>query len=172
MRTRMLVVLACAALCAVRWAPAPPAAAQGIDGHGPRPSGPPRPFFDSPEEKERVRLRIGITKEQQAQIEAAHQELDQKRRELGARLWEQYRKLGAVYTAYDFDRQQAKAIRREIFSLHRQILDLHAENEERLRKILSKEQFERFQAVMKETFERLRNDRASRRGGPSGPGRP
>lgn len=172
MFARVVMALALLAVCFGAPAFAPAALAQGPEMRGPRP---PRPFYDSPEEKEKVRLRIGITKEQQAQIEAAHQELDQKRKELGSKLWEEYRRLGALYSAYDFDRAQAKLIRHEIFSLHRQILDLHAQNEERLRKILTKEQFERFQAVMKETFDRMRSERNSRRGGsgfPPGAARP
>jgi Spy/CpxP family protein refolding chaperone len=113
----------------------------------------------SEEERERIRLRIGITKEQQAQIEQLYTETDQKRREVGIRMRELYHQLFTLYDNYDFDRNLARAIRRELTELHRRTLWIHAENEEKLRKILTKEQFDKLRTLMKEKLEEWRSRR-------------
>ncbi|HXG24294.1 MAG TPA: Spy/CpxP family protein refolding chaperone [Chthonomonadales bacterium] len=111
------------------------------------------------EEREKIRLRIGITKEQQTQIEQLYVETDQQRREIGRRMHMLYRQLFTLYDNYDFDRNQARAIRRELTDLHRRTLWLHAENEEKLRKILTKEQFDKLRALMREKRDEWRRER-------------
>ncbi len=171
MRARVLVPAVCAALVAWSLAlAAGPAAAQAPDARAQKGGTRPR-FTQTPEEKEADRVRLGITKEQQNHIESVHAELDQKRKDLADKLWEQYRKLGTLYSSYEIDEAQTKVVRREIVSLHRRILDLHAENEQRIRRILTKDQFERFQALMKERFDKMGRGGGPRRGGPNpGPG--
>lgn len=111
------------------------------------------------EEREKIRLRIGITKEQQAQIEQLYAETDQQRREIGRRMGELFRQLYMLYENYDFDRNQARTIRRDLTNLHRRILWIHAENEEKLRKILTKDQFDKLRALMREKREEWRKER-------------
>lgn len=123
------------------------------------------------EEKERMRQRIGITKEQQNQIEALFMQTEQQKREIGMRMRELFRQQYALYENYDFDREQATAIRKEIMSLHRRTLLLHAENEEKLRRILNRDQFTRLRAMLKEQREQWRRDWERRRGPGPGLGR-
>jgi Spy/CpxP family protein refolding chaperone len=121
------------------------------------------PRIPGPEEKERMRLRIGLTKEQQAQMEAIFVESGRQVREILSKMRELNEQLGALYDSYDYDRNQARAIRRELVRLHHRWLLLHAENEEKLRRLMSREQFARFRALMKEEWERCRREREGRR---------
>src|SRR5437870_4512448 len=95
----------------------------------------------SPEEKERARLRIGITPQQQAEIENLFKQTGQERRAINARMHDLYHQLHLLYDAYDLDRRKARAVRDEIMTLNRRILTLHADTEEKLRRILNREQF-------------------------------
>src|SRR5579884_3987130 len=74
--------------------------------------------------------RIGITSQQQKQLEALFAESKRQRQAIRSR-------------------QQARAIREEIVAQHRRLLDLYAENETKLRRILNREQFERLRAQLK-----------------------
>lgn len=116
-----------------------------------------RPIPD--DDKEKTRLRIGITKEQQDQIEAIYAETDRNRREIGKKLRDSFHQLmTSCYDNYDYDRNQAMALRKEIMRAHRRLLDIHADNEEKLRHILNKEQFDKLRALMKERWERQRRE--------------
>jgi Spy/CpxP family protein refolding chaperone len=112
----------------------------------------------SEEEKERIRLRIGITKEQQQQIEALYMETERQKGEVFAKMRELYTQLESLYDVYDFDRNQARSLRREITRQHVQIMMIHVDNEEKLRRILTREQFEKLRAVMREAREKMRRD--------------
>lgn len=133
--------------------------AQG-PGRGPR-FGPP-----SEEEKERFRIRIGISKEQQAEIDKVFRESDLQMQEIRKRSGELSRQLYSLYDIYDFDRGQAKTLRRELLMLHKRMADLHAENEEKLRRIMTREQFDRMRALVREEWDKRRKEwekqRASR----------
>ena len=122
------------------------------------------------EEKEKARVRIGMTKEQQAQIEALYAGTDQQMRDIGGRMRDLYRQLRTLYDSYDFDRRQAGDIRKEIADLHRKILHLHYDNEEKLRRILNREQFQRLRELMKEEWRNHRRDFDRGRGRPGAPG--
>lgn len=124
------------------------------------------------EEKEKIRQRIGITREQQNQIEALFMQTEQQKREIGMRMRELFRQQYALYENYDFDREQATAIRKEIMSLHKRTLLLHAENEEKLRRILNRDQFTRLRAMLKEQREQWQRDWERRRRPGPGLGRP
>lgn len=137
----------------------------GFQGPGGRPQ--------SEEQKEKTRLRLGITKEQQTQIEALHIENMKQHRELFSKMRDLMGQLRAYYDSYEFDQEAAKSIRKQIMSLHFHFLKLQAEFEEKLRKILTKEQFERMRAVMKEEWEKGRRRFGGPPGGPpSGTPRP
>lgn len=127
---------------------------------GPRSSVGPPGFQRGPseEEKERIRLRIGITKEQQQQIEALYMETERQKGEVFAKMRELYAQLESLYDAYDFDRNQARTLRREITRQHVQIMMIHLDNEEKLRRILTREQFEKLRAMMREAREKMRRD--------------
>ena len=107
----------------------------------------------SEEEKEKVRLRIGMTREQQAQIEALWAETDRQAKELGEKQSEYRKQLDSLYDQFDYDRTAASGLRREITILYRKRLLLFADNQERLRKILSKDQFERLCTMVREKRE-------------------
>lgn len=138
---------------------------------GPPPGGPGRgPGFGqgpTEEEKERFRVRIGITKEQQLEIDRVFRESGQQMGEIRKRSGDLTRQLYGLYDSFDFDRGQAKAIRRELLMLHKRMADIHADNEEKLRRIMSREQFERMRALVKEDWDKRRKawDAQRARGG-------
>lgn len=117
--------------------------------------GPPPQF--SPEEKEKFRQRLGITVQQQEQMDALFQESDRQRRALGARLWELFGERQTVCDVYDYDRAREAALRREIGQVYVQILKVHSETEEKLRRILTRDQFDRLRALRNETMRMFRD---------------
>lgn len=129
--------------------------------------GPPGDFRRGPskEEKERARLRIGMTENQQAQIDALLADADRQRRPICERLGELYRERHQNFEQYDFDRSLEFSLRREIGQLQNQLMQVHLKTEEGTRRILTREQFRRLRALMKEGFEKHR--RPSKRGGRS-----
>ena len=119
----------------------------------------------SDEEKERTRQKIGITREQQKELEAALAEARRQEGEIHAKSRELYGQLFAQYDIYDFSREDAKKIRREIGKLHHRRMLIHAETQEKLRRILTREQFDRMTQLTREKFEKWRKDHPRR--GPS-----
>lgn len=120
----------------------------------------------SEEDKEKARIRIGMTKEQQAQIEAVYAESEKKRREAMQELGEKHRQLQVLYDAYEIDKAQERAILRDIVSIHWRLLRIHSEDEAKIRRILTKEQHEKLRAMIKEAMEEAR---ARWRSGPPRP---
>jgi len=127
----------------------------------------------SDEERERNRVRLGITREQQEQIEALYAELDRQNREIWTRSGELFRQLDEKYSSYDLDQEGARAIRRELMGLHRRRLMAFAEFQDKLRRVLNREQFNRLQVLVREQREKWRKqwEQGRGRGGPGG-GRP
>ena len=97
----------------------------------------------SDDEKERTRIKLGISREQQSQIESIFAESKRQEGEIHMKSREQYGLLFALYESYDFDRDQAKKVRREIGRLNYKRMQIHAETQEKLRKVLSREQFDK-----------------------------
>jgi Spy/CpxP family protein refolding chaperone len=123
----------------------------------------------SDEEKEKSRLRLGITVDQQNRIEALFKATGQQMHDLYTKLHEKRNELRTnVYGQYTFDARQVKAAQSEILAINKQILDVQADTEVKLRKILNRQQFDRLQQMLKESFEKRRNERGAR--GPGGPG--
>ena len=145
------------------------AVAQGPGG----PGGPGGRRFQGPteEEKERNRIRIGISKEQQAEIDRVFHDSDQQMQEIRRKFGDLSKQLYTLYDSYDFDRGQANAIRRDLLRLHKRMADIHADNEEKLRRIMTREQFDRMRAIVRETMEQHRKEWEERRrnGGPTRP---
>src|SRR5207248_1313738 len=100
------------------------------------------------EEKARIRERIGITRQQQQQIEQMFESSGKQMKELRDRYRDLTRKLNdEVYAHFDFDRNEAKSLRKEIMSLHWKMGQIHDNNELQLRNILSRDQFEKMKAM-------------------------
>ncbi len=149
------------------WAQRP---GQDPNMHGPGHSFPGHP--PTPEEREAARQRIGITVQQQGQIEQMVTDSEKQRRDLGGQLHALYQQLGETYDSYTFDRVQEKDLRKKITDVHWKLLKVHTETEERLRKILNQDQFAKMRAEMRSH----RGDRRSREPGRGehgpGPGQP
>jgi Spy/CpxP family protein refolding chaperone len=127
------------------------------------------------DEKEKIRVRIGITPQQQQQIDDLYNETRARMDEVRKSMGEKQKALWDVYGNYDIDETAARSLRIEILKLHRKFGEIQADNERKLRTILSREQFEKLRQVMKEQWEAKRKQFEERRanrpaGGPS-PGR-
>lgn len=165
--------LACAwvllALCAATAhsapAGAPPDLRQPPGGRGSGRSG--GPSWASPAERERVRVRIGLSVEQGKRIEELHADFEKQRRALMTRRRDLYTRLRSVYEEYDFDRRVADGVRHQIVAIHEEQSRLMAQNEEKLRKIVTREQFAKMRDMMREE----RDSRGRGRPGPP-PGGP
>ncbi|NUQ70195.1 MAG: hypothetical protein HUU17_05170 [Chthonomonadales bacterium] len=128
--------------------------ALGQDDTGRRPSGrsqirPGPPGF-SEAEKEKARIRVGMSKEQQQQLESLFVETSKKSQDLYEQIMAKHMELNRVYDEYDFDRKRESALIREISRLRERLLRVHADSEVRVRRILTREQHERLRAMMKE----------------------
>ena len=144
-----------AAICAAVLAEGPVLAQQPDSqrrerGHGRRSMRPP----NWEEDKEKARVRIGMTKEQQAQIEAIYTESEKKRQDAMRELGEKHRQLRALYDSYEIDKAQERALLRDIVAVHWRLLRIHSEDEAKIRRILTKEQHEKLRALMKEAMEK------------------
>jgi Spy/CpxP family protein refolding chaperone len=113
----------------------------------------------SPEERERFRQRLGITAQQQEQMEALFAEAHKQRRELGKKLWELFDQRNKVCDTYDFDRSKERALRAEILKVHQQLLKINLDTEEKLRRILNREQFEKLRAARAEAMQNMKKFR-------------
>ncbi|MCC6730781.1 MAG: periplasmic heavy metal sensor [Chthonomonadales bacterium] len=122
----------------------------------------------SEDDKERARVRIGMSREQQAQLEAIFEGSRQEMHDLSTRMRDSYRKLNEVYETYDVDKQAAYAAIRQVMGVRKRLLLLRTENEIKMRRVLTRDQFERFRALLKEEGARRRGDRR-RSPGPPGP---
>ena len=80
---------------------------------------------------------------------------------------EKQTQLRETYQQYELDEVRAKALRIDILRLHRRMSDVQLENERKIRTILTREQFDKLQQLMKEKFEQFRRNRP---GGPPGGG--
>jgi Spy/CpxP family protein refolding chaperone len=115
----------------------------------------------SPEEREKIRVRLGISEKQQNQLEQSFFETMDKRGELGKRLRQLFEAREKLYETYEIDRAKERSIRNEIANIQNQFLVLHLESEEKVRRILNREQFARFQEWREEHKGQWR-DRAKR----------
>lgn len=113
----------------------------------------------SDDEKEKNRVRLGITQQQQQQIDDLYNETRTKMSDVWKSMGEKQRQLRDVYREYAFDEAKAKSLRIDINRLHRKMTDIQLENERKIRMILTREQFDKLQLLMKEKFEQFRRNR-------------
>lgn len=125
------------------------------------------------EEKARARDRVGMTVEQQQKLEQLYVEFDKTMREHMDALRDRFGKLRALYESYDIDTKQAQSIIRDISRLRGRLLSQQLDNEQRVRTILTRDQYARMRALMKEEWEKraaARRQRGSGREAPPPPG--
>lgn len=131
---------------------------------------PQQPKGPTDAEKEASRIRIGMTKEQQAQIEAVYTDSERQEREIRTRMHDLYHQLYTSYQSYDFDRRQSAGYQKEILDLYKRRMAIHAATQEHIRRILDRGQFDRLNQCIKEHFDKMRKDgfrnRSERRGPP------
>lgn len=109
-------------------------------------------------EKEQARQQIGITAAQQDAIAALFDDVEKQERPLRSRLRGLYGDLQQLYDSYEFDAKQARRLREEIVTQQKNLLTLYAGKEERLRRILTRVQFEHLRAQMKEGRDHSRRE--------------
>ena len=115
------------------------------------------------EEEERLLRRLQISQEQQEKIKHLYRESDRRKRAIDERLGQLYRELDTLYGRYEFDRVKVRAVTDEISEQRRQSLALYMDNEEKLRRILKREQFERLRDITRvRKGERKTKDRERR----------
>lgn len=160
---RRLLLICCLAISLVAMG-APLMAQQGDrrDAHRSR-----RPEVTDAE-REKARLRIGITKEQQQQLEAILRETSKSTKAVYDQLRARHAELLAVYDAYEIDRRREQALIKEIGRLRMRLLQIHSEHEKKVRQVLSKEQHERLRALMREALEASRRQWGKRPPPPPG----
>lgn len=124
----------------------------------------------SPEEREKFRIRVGMTPQQQEQLETLFKDVHKRRSDLFNRMRELFEEREKVTDDYEFDRKREKAIRNELGQINAQLLNLHTETEEKIRKILNKEQFDKLRAIRKEQKEKWMKERGTRGDRPPPPG--
>ena len=133
---------------------------------GKRPDRPP-PF--TPEMKEKFRQRIGITEKQQGQLDKLFEESFSKRHELNQQLRQLLESRDKVYEVYEFDRKQESSVRRDIQNVYTQLLNLHRDTEEKIRKVLNQEQFDKLRELQKEMRKKWQSDKQHGHGRDRGP---
>ena len=154
----------CAVICVLFFS-AIALAQRGPGGPGGPPAGP------SPEERERMRVAVGMTKDQQNQVEAIYQDGRKREEELRKKSGELSKQLKVLYDSYSFDRAQASTLRKDMCDLFKQRMAIHAETQDKVRKVLTKEQFDKLTTLAREMFDkRMQEWRQKGRefGGPGG----
>lgn len=106
--------------------------------------------FPTPEQRERYRQKLGITVQQQEQLDALYAEADKKRKELWDKMREMNTQHWEMLETFDYDKTKERIHRYEMSKLYRSILFHHTDTEDKIRKLLTKEQFERLVAMRKE----------------------
>jgi len=122
-----------------------------------------KPLTD--EEREKNRMRLGISKEQQSKIEALTKETDDQRREVFTQMRDKQMALWKLYDDYKFDRDKTRELNEEIIALHRRLGEITQDSEDKMRKVLNKDQFARLRQMIKEMWDARRQ----RREKPPGP---
>jgi Spy/CpxP family protein refolding chaperone len=117
----------------------------------------------SDDEKERNRIRLGISQAQQAQIDDLYKETQSKMGDVWKAMRDKQGQLRETYRQYELDESKAKMLRIDIVRLHKKMGEIQLENERKIRTILTREQFDKLQQLMKEKFDQFRKNRP---GGP------
>lgn len=112
----------------------------------PRSMGGQPPPFD----REALFARLNLTAQQRTQLVNLMNETEEKMRRLLTKLHEQRMQLIQLYQQYQFDEKTAQRIIQSINQTQADLLKVHHENQKQLRRILDKEQFERWNQWWKE----------------------
>ncbi|GBC94941.1 hypothetical protein HRbin16_00726 [bacterium HR16] len=107
---------------------------------------PPHAFFD----REALFARLNLTPQQRTRLTNLMNETEEKLRQLLTKLHEQRMQLMQLYQQYQFDEREAQRLIRSINQVQADLLRVHHENQKQLRRILDKEQFERWNQWWKE----------------------
>ncbi len=112
------------------------------------PEGQPSPpaFFD----REALFARLNLTVQQRTRLTNLMNETEEKLRQLLTKLHEQRTQLMQLYQQYQFDEREALRLIHSINQVQADLLKVHHENQKQLRRILDKEQFERWNQWWKE----------------------
>ncbi len=119
----------------------PPPPPRGQEGQPPPP-----PTFD----RESLFNRLNLTPQQRTRLTALMNEMEEKMRQLMTRLHEQRMRLAKLYEQYDLDERAAQRLLSGIRQVQEEILKTHHEHQKQLRRILDKEQFERWKQWWRE----------------------
>ncbi|MCL6473591.1 MAG: periplasmic heavy metal sensor [Firmicutes bacterium] len=122
-------------------APPPPPPPRGMWGQPP-----PAPTFD----REAMFNYLNLTAQQRTRLTALMNEFEEKMRQLLSRLHEQRMQLLKLYGQYQFDERAAQRIIQTINQTQAELLKMHHDHQKQLRRILDKEQFERWTQWWKE----------------------
>ncbi|GEM_PF-5822550 len=155
MMTRKFSLIICIGLLALGQI----AQTQG-EGQGRPPHGKP-----SQEDRDKFRQKIGLSVQQQTQMDTVFEEMGRERKPLGDKLRELHKQRHELLSAYTMDRSKEKALRAEITALYGRMLQLHTESEEKMRRIMNREQFDRLQQMMREKRSQDGNRSRRERGG-------
>lgn len=104
------------------------------------------PSFD----RESLFNRLNLTSQQRTRLTALMNKIEEKMRQLLTRLHEQRTQLAQIYEQYDIDERAAQRLQSNIHQIQGEILKIHHEHQKQLRKILDRDQFERWKGWWKE----------------------
>lgn len=110
------------------------------------PGGQPHPPFD----REAMFKYLNITAQQRTRLIQLMNDTEEKMRQIFTKLHEQRTQLMQLYQQYQFDEKAALRLIQNINQTQAELLKLHHENHKQLRRILDKEQFERWNQWWKE----------------------
>lgn len=96
-----------------------------------------------------LRRRLSLSDEQQKKIQQLYRDSDRRKREIGDRLRKLYSELDRLYDRYEFDSARVRTVTDEITEVRRRSLTLYMDNEEGLRRIITREQFDRLRDITK-----------------------
>jgi Spy/CpxP family protein refolding chaperone len=119
----------------------PPPPPRASDGQPP----PPPPF-----DREALFARLNLSASQRTRLTNLMNETEEKLRQLLMKLHEQRMQLAKLYEQYQLDERGAQRILQSIHQLQGELLKVHHEHQKQLRRILDKEQFERWNQWWKE----------------------
>jgi Spy/CpxP family protein refolding chaperone len=119
---------------------------------------------DREKEREKARQQIGISVQQQEQLTRLYAEADKKEKAIGKELHDLYEQQRTLYSAYVIDHGQERDLHKKMEQMHSQLLQLHADTEDGLRKLLTREQFERLNAALNDHRRENRRDKDRRNG--------
>ncbi len=126
-----------------------------LSAQPPSPWGPPRGMGGQrspmpPFDREALFNHLNLTAQQRTRLTALMNETEEKMRQLLTRLHEQRMQLMQLYGQYQFDEKAAQRLINNINQIQAELLRGHHEHQKQLRRILDREQFERWNSWWRE----------------------